>query len=120
MAEKNANNSVPIKVHVVYFYDESYMNKISNKTSTQYFEEYNDLKKEFPSKVEVIEFDVVPGSAQDTVVVTPKKAGAKGGVIFARYNTVNVNQKYMLGQEFEIRMVFKKDYVELIRDGQSG
>ena len=119
IAEKDANNNVPIKLHIVYFYDEAYMKKIVAKTSIQYFEQYQDLKKDFPSKVEVIAFDVVPGTAKETMIVTPAKANAKGGVIFARYNTVNVNQKYFIGEDFEIRMIFKKDHVELIRDTKS-
>ena len=120
IAEKNANDNVPIKIHLVYFYDEGYMQKISQQTSQQYFEQYPNLKKELANKVEVREFDVMPGTAQDTLVVTPSKCNAKGAVLFARYNMSNVNQKYIIGEDFDLRIIFKRDHIELIKDSQAG
>ena len=114
VAEKNANDGIPIKINLIYFYDEAYMKRIMEKDSKEYFENFDTLKRDFGDKVEIYEFDVIPGQVKDGIDVFPKKCDAKGAVLFARYNSTEKSQKYSIGEDSEIRLIFKKDSVELL------
>lgn len=113
-AHKDANEGMPVKVHLIYFYDEEYMKKITDKESSDYFENYETLKQDFGNKVELYEFDVVPGRAQDNIKIKPQKCDAKGAIIFARYNSSKKSQRYNIGEDSEVRLIFKKDTIEII------
>jgi hypothetical protein len=115
-AHVDANDGIPIKMHLVYFYDEPYMKKIMEKDSKEYFENFEMFEKDFAGKVHVISFDVIPGESHDDIDVLPKKCDAKGAVIFARYNAIEKSQKYSIAEDSEIRLIFKKDSIEIIED----
>lgn len=116
MAHEDANEGIPIKVHLIYFYDDEYLKKFSDKSSKEYFESFDEIAHDFGGKIELTEFDIVPGHSQDDIEVLPKKCNAKGALLFARYNTVEKSQKYMIGEDSEVRLVFKKDNIEIIEE----
>ena len=116
-SEKDSNNGMPIKVNLIYVYDEEYYKKLSEKTSQEYFENFETLKKEFGNKVEVFEFDVVPGDSKDNIDIFPSKCNAAGAILFARYNSSERSEKYInIAEDSELRLVFKKDKPELLEE----
>ena len=116
IAHEDANDGIPIKVHLVYFYDDDYFKKFSDKTSKEYFEKFDEIVRDFSGKIELSEFDIVPGHSQDSIEVLPKKCNAKGALLFARYNTAEKSQKYIIGEDSEVRLVFRKDNIEIIEE----
>lgn len=119
-AHKDANNGMPTLFHLVYVYDEALLKKLSAKSSTDYFEEFNTLKQDFGDKVEIREYHIITGRSQYNIHVKQKKCGTKGAIAFARYNSNNSNQKHVLGEERDVTFIFKKDKVEVIKDKKNG
>ena len=105
---KDANDGIPIKVNLLYVYDEDYYKELSKKSEKEYFENFETLKKEFIKKVEIYEFDIVPGDSRDDVEIYPNKCNAAGAILFARYNTSEKSKKYTgdIADDSELRLVF--------------
>lgn len=101
-----------ILFHLVYVYDNETLKKISEKSSTEYFEKHSEILQDFGATMTVREFHVIPGRAERCINVKPKECGAKGAVAFARYNSNETNQRHVLGDEQEIEFIFKKDKLE--------
>ena len=116
-SEKDSQEGMPIKVNLIYVYDEEYYKKLSAKSSQEYFENFEELKKEFGNKVEVFEFDILPGESKDDVDILPSRCNAEGAILFARYNSSEKSEKYTnIADDSELRIIFKKNKPELLEE----
>ncbi len=105
-ASDDANDSSPIKVHLVLIYKADLLPTILQMDSATYFSKIEQLKTDNPEAFEVLEFDVMKGQ-NFSANITPQRADSEAAIIFARYNSDGAHRA-AVGSEKEIQINFGK------------
>jgi type VI secretion system protein len=84
--DRQANLNSPVAVSVVVVRDKDLLDRLIELPAAQYFEQREQLQRDFPKDLDEWSWEWVPGQ-----VVAPLslrfRAGAKGGLVFADYLT---------------------------------
>ncbi|WP_032112300.1 hypothetical protein [Candidatus Paracaedibacter symbiosus] len=83
----DVNGNAPITVDILVFYDAEAMGKVAALTADKYFQQKDQLKKDYSDQIDFFSFDVVPGQRMKDQDIELSKASGLAAVAFARYST---------------------------------
>ena len=107
-AADNANDSSPVKIHIVIAYKEALATDLGKLTALDYFKKAEKLKSDAGIDMDVFAIDVVPGSIP-SLEITPSNSTGFAALMFARYTTPG-DHRTNVGADYEIQVdLGKKD-----------
>lgn len=100
-ADESMNDNSPVKVHVVIPYKDDLAAKIGGMDAATYFQQAQKLKSDAGDDLDVFSVDVIPGTLETVLEITPKSSAGVIALMFARYLTpgdhrTNVSADYEL------------------------
>lgn len=100
-SDDNMNDSSPVKVHVVIPYKDDLAGKLGGMDAATYFEQAKKLKSDAGDDLDVFTIDIVPGTTEAILEITPQSTNGIIALMFARYLTpgdhrTNVSADYEL------------------------
>ena len=81
------NENAAVSVHLIIAYDSEPLGKLNDMTSQQYFEQEDQLRKDYPEKLQFFAWELAPGQKIDDAYIDLDKVTGVGGVFFARYTS---------------------------------
>lgn len=100
-ADDNMNDNSPVKVHVVIPYKDDLAGKLGGMDAATYFQQAKKLKSDAGDDIDVFSTDIIPGTTETILEITPKSSTGVIALMFARYLTpgdhrTNVSADYEL------------------------
>lgn len=92
------NGNSPVMVHVIIFYDEASYKTIGALNSDQYFQQADQIERDYRATIEVYKYEIPPGVKMDPQCISPRSAMGKACGIFARYATPGAH-RYNVGSD---------------------
>ena len=102
----NANDSSPVKIHVVIAYKEALAADIAKLSATDYFQKAIKLKADNGDDLDVFSIDVLPDSS-NTLMITPNLSTGFVALMFARYTSPG-DHRTNVGADYEIQVILDK------------
>ncbi len=103
----NANDSSPIKIHVVIAYKDELAADIVKLDANAYFEKAKKLKSDAGDDLDVFSIDVVPDSSI-SLDITPSNSTGAIALMFARYTSPG-DHRTNVGADYEIQVNLEKN-----------
>ncbi len=105
-ATANANDSSPIKIHVVVAYTENLATEIGKLDANAYFQKAKKLKADAGDDLDVFSIDVVPDSSVSLDIAPSHSAGVVA-LMFARYTSPG-DHRTNVSADYEIQVDLDK------------
>ena len=105
-ATANANDSSPIKIHVVIAYKDELAAEIAKLDADAYFKKAKKLKADAGDDLDVFSIDVVPDSSA-SLDITPSSSTGVVALMFARYTSPG-DHRTNVGADYEIQVNLEK------------
>ncbi len=102
----NANDSSPVKIHVVIAYKEDLAAEIAKLNAKDYFEKAKKLKSDAGDDLDVFSIDVVPDSSV-SLDIAPSSSTGVVALMFARYASPG-DHRTNIGADYEIQVNLDK------------
>ncbi len=106
-AADNANNSSPVKIHIVIAYKEALATDLGKLTAFDYFKKADKLKADAGIDMDVFSIDIVPGSSNSLPIVPTHSTGFIA-LMFARYTSPG-DHRTNVGADYEIQVDLGKN-----------
>jgi type VI secretion system protein len=106
----DVNSNAPVSVHLVVAYDDEPLAKLSALTSQQYFEQEQQLRRDYPDKADFFSWEIAPGQPMDDAEVELTKVSGVGGVFFARYSTPGAHRLAIADERYVQLNLSKLDF----------
>lgn len=106
-ATDNANDSSPVKIHIVIPYRDDLAADITKLTASDYFKKAKKLKDDAGNDLDVFMIDVVPGSST-SLDITPSNSSGVVALMFARYTSPG-DHRTNVSADYEIQVVLDKN-----------
>lgn len=81
----DANGGSPVAVDVVVVYDQMLMDKLVQMSATDWFEQRDQFRRDFPQALDVWQWEWVPGQKVERQRLPIQARRSKGGLVFANY-----------------------------------
>ena len=85
LAAPNANGDSPVAVDIVVPYSMDMLDQLVGITAREWFAKKDQYRRDFPTQVEVVELEVVPGTVRDVALELRDAGEAEGALVFANY-----------------------------------
>ena len=116
-AVPGANDDSPTAVDVVLLYDSSLTDRFLQLTAAQWFDQRDQLTRDYPAGIQVFSWEVVPGQTLSNLSVN-RRSGTTAGFVFARYASAAPNRLRLTDQStVEVRLM--RDSFSLVAEGTS-
>lgn len=106
-ADDNANDSSPVKIHIVITYKEALATDLGKLTASDYFKKADKLKADAGIDMDVFAVDVIPGTSASLAVIPSHSTGLVA-LMFARYTTPG-DHRTNVGADYEIQVDLGKN-----------
>jgi type VI secretion system protein len=106
-ATENANDSSPIKIHVVIAYKDELAADLIKLDANAYFQKAKKLKSDAGDDLDVFSIDVVPDSSA-SLDITPSSSTGAVALMFARYTSPG-DHRTNVGADYEIQVDLEKN-----------
>lgn len=83
----DVNGNAPVTVDILVFYDAESMGKVAKLTADKYYQQKDQLKKDYGDQIDFFSFEIVPGQRMADQPIELSKASGLAAVAFARYGT---------------------------------
>lgn len=107
----NANDSSPIKIHVVVAYTENLATEIGKLDANSYFQKAKKLKSDAGDDLDVFSIDVVPDSST-SLDIAPSHSTGVVALMFARYTSPGDHRKNV-SADYEIQVDLDKNELKV-------
>ena len=111
-ASTNANDSSPIKIHIVIAYTEALATDISKLSASDYFKKADRLKADAGDDLDVFKIDIVPDSSS-TLDIAPSQSTGFVALMFARYTSPG-DHRTNVGADYEIQVNLGKNDLKVV------
>jgi type VI secretion system VasD/TssJ family lipoprotein len=105
-AAANANDSSPIKIHVVIAYKDELAAELTKLDANAYFQKAKKLKADAGDDLDVFSIDVVPDSSA-SLDITPSSSTGAIALMFARYTSPG-DHRTNVSADYEIQVNLEK------------
>lgn len=92
-SDENINDFSPVKVHVVFAYEQGAYDKLIKMTADSYFDQSEQLKEDFNEAMQIFEWDVIRGQIINDQKIIPQKPTGSGIIVFANYLSPGMHRK---------------------------
>lgn len=106
-ASANANDSSPVKVHIVIPYKEDLVAKLSKMDAATYFQKAKTLKFDVGEDLDVFSIDIVPDS-YSSLDINPSNSSGLIALMFARYTSPG-SHRINVSADYEIQVDLDKN-----------
>ncbi len=106
-AAENANNTSPVKIHIVIAYKEALAAEIGKLTAADYFKKADRLKADAGTDLDVFSTDVLAGSTK-VLDITPSQSSGFVALMFARYESPG-DHRTNVSADYEIQVDLAKN-----------
>jgi len=106
-ATANANDSAPVKIHVVIAYKEDLATTIGKLDANSYFQKAKKLKSDAGEDLDVFSVDIVPDSFS-SLDITPTHTTGIVALMFARYTSPG-DHRTNVSADYEIQVDLDKN-----------
>ncbi len=96
--ELKANNDTPVALDFVAASDALMLERLKATTASQWFEQRQQLQRDYPGGVRIWSLEVVPGQLLDVSNIPLHGRKAEGVLIFARYSTPGAHRLLLQAQ----------------------
>jgi hypothetical protein len=110
-AAPNANDSSPVKIHVVIAYKEDLAATISKMDANTYFQKAKTIKSDAGDDLDVFGIDVVPGSSC-SLEINPSNSTGILALMFARYTSPG-DHRNNVSADYEIQFDLDKNDLKI-------
>ena len=86
-SSQDVNSNSPITVDILVFYEAESLKKIADLPADKYFDQKDQLKKDYGDQIDFFSYDIVPGQKMKDQPVNLSKSSGLAAVAFARYST---------------------------------
>jgi type VI secretion system protein len=107
----NANDSSPIKIHVVVAYTENLATEIGKLDANAYFQKAKKLKSDAGDDLDVFSIDVVPDSSA-SLDIAPSHSTGVVALMFARYTSPG-DHRTNVSADYEIQVDLDKNELKV-------
>lgn len=97
--EPRANNDTPLALDFVTASDALMLDRLKATTASQWFEQREQLQRDYPGAVHIWSLEVVPGQLLNLTDNPLHRRKAQGLLIFARYSTPGPHRLLLQGQD---------------------
>lgn len=87
LAAPNANGDSPVALDIVVPYSKDMLDQLVGITANEWFRRREQFKRDFPTEVETVELEIVPGTARDVSLELRDSGEAEGALVYANYHT---------------------------------
>lgn len=87
LAAPNANGDSPVAVDIVIPYSEAMLDQLVGITAREWFRKRDQFQRDFPTEVETIHLEIVPGTSRTVSLELRDADEAEGALVFANYFT---------------------------------
>ncbi len=101
-ADDNANNTSPVKIHVVIAYKEALATDLGKLTASDYFKKADKLKADAGVDMDVFTIEILTGSSISLPIVPTQSTGLVA-LMFARYTSPG-DHRTNVGADYEIQV----------------
>ena len=84
-AERGINNDHPLPVDIVFTANEAAIKRLTELKAEDYFNQREQIRRDFPTGLDILRWEIVPGQAIPTQAVPPQAQGALAAFVFAGY-----------------------------------
>lgn len=102
------NGNSPVTVDILVFYDAESMGKVAKLTADKYFQQKDQLKKDYSDSIDFFSFEVVPGQKIQDQDINLSKASGIAAVAFARYASPGPH-RVAIGPDRVVQLVLEKN-----------
>lgn len=106
-ADGNANDSSPVKIHVVIAYKDALAADLGKLTALDYFKKADKLKADAGTDMDVFSIDIIPGYSS-SLAITPSNSTGVVALMFARYTSPG-DHRTNVGADYEIQVDLGKN-----------
>lgn len=92
-ADENINDFSPVKVHIIFAYEQGAYDKLIKMNADTYFDQCEQLKEDYNEAVQVFDWEVIRGQILNDQKIIPQKPTGSGIIIFARYLSPGMHRK---------------------------
>lgn len=85
--DADVNGNAPVTVDILVFYDAESMGKVLKLTADNYFQQKEQLKKDYGDQIDFFSFEIVPGQRMADQSIDLSKSSGLAAVAFGRYST---------------------------------
>lgn len=103
----NANDSAPVKIHVVIAYKEDLATELGKMDANTYFQKTKKLKSDAGEDLDVFSTDIVPDSSS-SLDITPTNSSGIVALMFARYTSPG-DHRTNISADYEIQVDLDKN-----------
>ncbi len=107
----NANDSAPVKIHVVIAYKEALATDIGKMDANTYFQKAKKLKSDAGEDLDVFSIDIVPDSSS-SLDITPSNSTGIIALMFARYTSPG-DHRTNVSADYEIQVDLDKNDLKI-------
>lgn len=107
----NANDSAPVKIHVIIAYKEDLAAEIGKMDASTYFQKAKKLKSDAGEDLDVFSIDVVPDSSS-SLDITPSSSSGVVALMFARYASPG-DHRTNVSADYEIQVDLGKNDLKI-------
>lgn len=91
-AEHGINNDHPLPVDIVFTANENAIKRLSELKSEDYFNQREQIRRDFPTGLDIMRWEIVPGQAIPTQAVPTQVQGALAAFVFVGYLTPGIHR----------------------------
>lgn len=110
-ATPNANDSSPVKIHIIIAYKEDLAATISKMDANTYFQKAKTLKSDAGDDLDVFSIDVVPDSSC-SLDINPSNSSGVIALMFARYTSPG-DHRTNVSTDYEIQVDLDKNDLKI-------
>ncbi|MBP9828756.1 MAG: hypothetical protein KBD04_01830 [Proteobacteria bacterium] len=110
-AAANANDSAPVKIHVVIAYKEDLAAEIAKLDANSYFQKAKKLKSDAGEDLDVFSIDIVPDSST-SLDIEPTHTTGVVALMFARYTSPG-DHRTNVSADYEIQVDLDKNDLKI-------
>jgi len=83
----DVNGNAPVTIDILVFYNAESMDKVAKLTADKYFQQKDQLKKDYGDQIDFFSYEIVPGQRMADQTIELSKSSGLGVVAFGRYST---------------------------------
>jgi hypothetical protein len=95
----NMNEGYAIPLDIVFVNDKELLQTLSGTKAKEWFAGREDYMKQYPAKIRVAAWEVVPGQDLEDIDVSAVSKGSIGAVVYARYNNIDQQKQTAVVQD---------------------
>lgn len=92
-SDENINDFSPVRIHVVFAYEQGVYDKLIKMNSDTYFNQSEQLKEDFNEAMQIFEWDVIRNQIINDQKIIPQKPTGSGIIVFANYLSPGMHRK---------------------------